>query len=804
MADQVYKVRDPSGAIREIKGPAGATDDEIIAQAKILLSDKASQIPGAPASQPAPPDDKRFFGEQTIGLGEAGASLLSGAIAAPVGQLAGVARSLTGGKYGTREGVLQGQDTASDVSRAMTYQPRTGAGRDYAGKVGDVLSASKVAGLNPMVGMEAAALGSPLASAARQQAGRVGGAIAEAPDAIRRALPSRQPAMAGIGSAMTDQARQRIERAASLPVPLKLTKGQAERTFEQQQFERETAKAPKEGEPLRQRFAEQNERILKNFDSWLDQTGAESGGLRATGQKVVDAIVTKAKKAKGEIKAQYDKARASGEMQAPVDTGPLVSWLEANEAEAVAAPAIDAIKNKLLKIGAIQVDKAGSIIAAAPAARALPKTLSQEIRGLGGIKLSEMPDTIGEGRAGIDRKGVAVALFKKDAEGLDELATQLKAKGFDIDTEAVDGGVQQLRDMLKDELEGRVKHYPLGSENQLGAARVDSEAVNQIMRQYNQASSDNAAAFGFDASDPGYIQAERNLVAVRDANIKALQTAQKETPAIDMGLGSSQFKSKPVSINDLEAIRKAASNLGDDSSNGHYMSEVKKVIDQMTEGVGGKEYKKARDLRIAYRNEFEDQAAINRLISTKPGTRDRAVAYEDVFNHSILKGSLDDVQNVAKTLKSAGAEGEQAWKELQGQTIQHLKDEITKNVATDIKGNRVVSAARLDRLVSEMDKDGKLDFIFGKKGGQQIRDVNDLAKDVFTAPPGSVNTSNTASILIGLLDTAVSGVSGVPLPIGSAINYGVRKVKSKALEKRVGQALNYQDSANRAGLSPTP
>lgn len=38
MADQEYKVRDPSGRERVIRGPAGATDDQIIAQAKNLFS----------------------------------------------------------------------------------------------------------------------------------------------------------------------------------------------------------------------------------------------------------------------------------------------------------------------------------------------------------------------------------------------------------------------------------------------------------------------------------------------------------------------------------------------------------------------------------------------------------------------------------------------------------------------------------------------------------------------------------------------------------------------------------------------
>lgn len=43
MAEQVYKVRDPSGAMREIRGPAGATDEQVIAQAKLLLGAKEEQ-----------------------------------------------------------------------------------------------------------------------------------------------------------------------------------------------------------------------------------------------------------------------------------------------------------------------------------------------------------------------------------------------------------------------------------------------------------------------------------------------------------------------------------------------------------------------------------------------------------------------------------------------------------------------------------------------------------------------------------------------------------------------------------------
>ena len=44
MAEQIYKVQDPAtGAIREIAGPAGATDEQIIAQAKRLFGGEQQQ-----------------------------------------------------------------------------------------------------------------------------------------------------------------------------------------------------------------------------------------------------------------------------------------------------------------------------------------------------------------------------------------------------------------------------------------------------------------------------------------------------------------------------------------------------------------------------------------------------------------------------------------------------------------------------------------------------------------------------------------------------------------------------------------
>lgn len=93
MADQIYKVRDPQGNIREIKGPANASDDEVITQAQKLF--------GAAQAQPSKIPTRRkvaeFFTPTVEALGTAGGAVL-GTAAGPLGTLAGAGAGFAGAK----------------------------------------------------------------------------------------------------------------------------------------------------------------------------------------------------------------------------------------------------------------------------------------------------------------------------------------------------------------------------------------------------------------------------------------------------------------------------------------------------------------------------------------------------------------------------------------------------------------------------------------------------------------------------------------------------------------------------------
>ncbi len=248
-----------------------------------------------------------------------------------------------------------------------------------------------------------------------------------------------------------------------------------------------------------------------------------------------------------------------------------------------------------------------------------------------------------------------------------------------------------------------------------------------------------------------------------------------------------------VSIDALEDVYQLiGQNAQSGTPNAVHGREIKNLINQTTEGAGGDLYKQARQMRVRYANQFENAASVDKLLSKKPGTTDRSVALEDVFDHAILKGSFDDTRNIALLLKKGGTQGQQAWRELQGQTIEYIKDQATKNIQRDASGRPVPSAAAMNKVIRDLDADGKLDYIFGKKGAEEIRDLRDTMLDVYSPVKGAANHSNTSSAFIRALQninkTPLSRIPGV----GAVTGYLEESARQKALNKLVEESLKYQ------------
>lgn len=572
-------------------------------------------VPGTPPQPTEQPDTSTAL-DKLKGAWEAGLGLLTGATGGALGYvggtLGGIAGSIARGDIGTPEATRRAEQSATEGAQKLTYQPRTAKGQEYLGKAAEV-AGDTLGGLPPS--MSAAPSIVPALAQSRNSGAS---ALARVQDLTARLRERGQPEMAGVGAAETGAEAIRRERAASLPVPIKLTKGEATRDFEQQRFEKEAMKASDIGEPLRQRAADNVEAVTKNFEAWVDQSGAEAPDLIGTGKAVDRALVKRMESAKAEIRNAYTKAEQSGEMAQPVSTQPLAKYLAENKSATTLAPVLKAAEDEMVRLGGATRNEHGNLFA------------------------GEMP------------------------------------------------------------------------------------------------------------------------------------------------------------LNDVEKMRKLIVRLAKtDDTNGHFGGEINKVIDSMTEGKGGDLYQKARGMFKDYANEFKNQGAVRKLVSTKPGTNDRAVALEDVFNHSVLSGSNQDTVNILSSLEKSGPEGAQAIKELRGATINHLLGVTTGGAARDIRGQPIPSFGKLDKAVKSLDADGKLDLIFGKKQAEQIRDLKELVGDISTAPPGAVNTSNTAAVIKEAL--LALGTGHVPTAIAKTIQGMKQAVGDRRAMKRVRDALAQPDEEMSSG-----
>lgn len=573
----------------------------------------------------APPDPTLV--DRIVGAGETGLTLATGAVGAPIGTLAGgalgIAKSVADGTFGTPEGVRTAEQGAGDAAAALTYAPRTSAGQQMAGAAGEALSAALP--IAPLTA-EMSALGraaAPVGAAARDitAAGvqRIRAAAPAIADRVERTLrrnpdPAPGPAAGGSAGAQgADVTEARRAIADNLPVPISLTEGQATREPGQLAFEGEIAKRDA-GRPLRERYVEQNEAFQKNFDSFVDKTGAEAIDSVEIGRNVEKALREQAQRDKNAIRSAYQKADAAGETEAPITLTNVVDHLNESAPDAATAPLLDVARARAIKLGIAAQDADGNLVP-------LETTL-------------------------------------KDAE--------------------------RFRQAV-----GRATNY------------------------------------------------------------------------------------------DAPNIRQSAI--------------IKGLVDGETETVGGALYRQARRLRENFAKKYEDRAVVSQLLNRKRGTADRQVALEDTFKHSILDGTREDLTALRRALTASGDEnGKQAWKDLQGATVNWLKDEATKNVETNMAGDRVISAAALDKAIAKLERGGKMDFVFGKQGAQQMRDMNELAKVLKTVPRETlINHSNSGSlVLAAITEAGVGSMVGLPVPILTGLKLLSQRIKDNKVRARVQRSLN--------------
>lgn len=250
---------------------------------------------------------------------------------------------------------------------------------------------------------------------------------------------------------------------------------------------------------------------------------------------------------------------------------------------------------------------------------------------------------------------------------------------------------------------------------------------------------------------------------------------------------------QPVTLRQAESLRQTFQRAGFEGADQFHGGSLKRVFDVETEGLGGDLYKKARATRLEQARKFENRAVVARLIKNRKGMEDPQVAADQVFRKSIINSSPEEITFLKRVLLTSGDDGQQAWKELQGATVRHIRDEATKGMGMDSSDRPLVSPAKLHQTVQALDANGRLDVMLGKKNAQIVRDLNDTVRYVATVPPGTlVNTSGTAGTLMAAIAEAgaTGALTGLPVPVASGLRQIIKMRQEGRTKAKINEALN--------------
>jgi hypothetical protein len=282
---------------------------------------------------------------------------------------------------------------------------------------------------------------------------------------------------------------------------------------------------------------------------------------------------------------------------------------------------------------------------------------------------------------------------------------------------------------------------------------------------------------------------------VRSADVADSIRAQMRLLDLATVDADGKLVARPATVGRMEDLRREISGIAkfDDATGIRDETILKKLIDLQTEPVAGDLYKKARQLRTQQATKYENRAIVANLIKNRKGMDDPKVAADQVFRKSILNASPDEITFLKRVLMTSGDDGKQAFKELQGATVRHIRDEATKGMGMDSNDRPLVSAAKLHQTVRALDANGRLDLMLGKKNAAIVRDLNDTVRYVSTVPPGTlINSSGTAGTLMAAIAEAgaTGALTGLPLPVASGLRQ-IGKMRQEGRTKaKINDALN--------------
>jgi hypothetical protein len=327
---------------------------------------------------------------------------------------------------------------------------------------------------------------------------------------------------------------------------------------------------------------------------------------------------------------------------------------------------------------------------------------------------------------------------------------------------------------------------------ELGKKLVDVVEPNRFTRKREIEQTYAKARLAGEMAEPVNITPLQNFVKTHEA--EAINAPVIKSLEVKL---NTLAKDGQLSLNDIEEVRKMVGRLSQDTkTNANYGRQINKIIDKITENKGGESYKAARKLHADFMTEFENTPVMKNITALKKGnSTQRAVAMEDLIQKSVIGSTRDDTMRLFDSLSRMGPEGEQMVNELKGAVAQRIKDQATKNVQLDINGKPYVSTAALNNIITDLDKSGKLELFFGKKGAEHYRTLNQVTKEIQTVPVGTTNPSGTgATLLAAMAEMGLQGAAtGVPVPVAMISKHLYGKHQTAKKLRKVSEFVNNKE-----------
>ena len=208
-----------------------------------------------------------------------------------------------------------------------------------------------------------------------------------------------------------------------------------------------------------------------------------------------------------------------------------------------------------------------------------------------------------------------------------------------------------------------------------------------------------------------------------------------------------------LTADDMEHLYKMANRLKT-YDNRYAMGQIKHRINMATENAGGPLYRQARFAKAKHEMEFTERKGIADLLERKT-TTDPKTATENVFQDTIIKGSLEELKDVSRSLLTTDnpaliTKGTTAVRELQHQTIDHILRQATKSATQTRLGQPEFSPAKFKQTIEEsFGKAGKekLEYLLGPEATRHLLNVSKSAIESKTAS-GRMGQSRTSVDLL--------------------------------------------------------